>query len=106
MLKPAIVAARITRDQLAPWREKLGQLDRLAPEGELRDAQANPEHAVELLVRFAGDFNVADLLKVEDVGVELDRAIHVVHIHRNRGDRGHAAEGSRAWRRDKRQAED
>jgi len=81
VLEPAIVAARIARNHSATRGEVFGKLQHLIPELQCDDAGAQAEDVVEMLVLLASDFGVALLLKWQDMGVEIDGAIHVIDSH-------------------------
>src|SRR5881397_3396617 len=95
VLEPAVVAApghgRGPTRRMVPGHE----LHRLVSEPQLRDADARTGHALETPEPVRVHDGVRHPAKLEDGGVERDRAVHVGHRER---DRAHGSHGRGARR--------
>src|SRR2546423_867013 len=66
--------------------EKLGEFYLLIAELESRNAAASAEDAGRLLICLAGNFNIGNLFKIEHLGKEFQRAVHILHGQANSRD--------------------
>jgi hypothetical protein len=92
------VTPRVGRDGATTRRQVLHQVEALIAEPHADHAQPQPEHALQALVRLAGDLDVEDPLEAEHAGVEGGRSLGVGHRQADGTDRAHrpGAAGGRA----------
>jgi hypothetical protein len=77
VLEPLVVAPAVHRHRPPFRREVVDQLDFLAAQAQAHDARTHAEHAEQVLVGIALDFDLKHHLERQDAGVESERAVHV-----------------------------